>query len=61
MGEKNPLPELRDGETVPNYGRVQGILIGIIFCCVLVLAVFGREEKGKRFEVKSKPVDDDDD
>ncbi|KAJ2501314.1 Carboxylic acid transporter [Coemansia sp. RSA 1972] len=61
MGEKNPLPELRDGETVPNYGRVQGILIGIIFCCVLVLAVFGREEKGKQFEVKSKHVGDDDD
>ncbi|KAJ2620630.1 Carboxylic acid transporter, partial [Coemansia sp. RSA 1290] len=49
LGEKNPLPELRDGETIPNYGRVQGILIGIIFSCVLVLVIFGREEKGKHF------------
>ncbi|KAJ2719656.1 Carboxylic acid transporter [Coemansia sp. Benny D115] len=49
MGERNPLPGLRDGEKVPNYGRVQGILIGIIYCCVLVLAVAGREERGKKF------------
>ncbi|KAJ2350314.1 Carboxylic acid transporter [Coemansia erecta] len=60
MGEKNPLPELRDGETVPNYGRVQGILVGIIFSCVLILAIFGREEKGKQFKVTTKSINDDD-
>ncbi|KAJ2786409.1 Carboxylic acid transporter [Coemansia interrupta] len=49
MGEKNPLPELRDGKKVPNYGRVQGILIGIIYCCVFVLIIIGREERGKQF------------
>ncbi|KAJ2683940.1 Carboxylic acid transporter [Coemansia spiralis] len=54
MGEKNPLPELRDGAQVPNYGRVQGILIGVIFCCVLVLIVVGREERGKSFTQGTK-------
>ncbi|KAJ1730756.1 Carboxylic acid transporter [Coemansia biformis] len=58
LGEKNPLPELRNGKTVPDYGRVQGILIGIIFACVLVLAVIGREEKGKRFETGAKSDND---
>ncbi|KAJ2756722.1 Carboxylic acid transporter [Coemansia pectinata] len=49
MGEKTPLPELRDGAQVPNYGRVQGILMGAVFCCVLLLIVVGREERGKSF------------
>ncbi|KAJ2665653.1 Carboxylic acid transporter [Coemansia sp. RSA 1200] len=57
MGEKNPLPELRDGKTVPDYGRVQGILIGSIYSCVLVLALLGKEEKGKVFATGSKHVD----
>ncbi|PIA15626.1 MFS general substrate transporter [Coemansia reversa NRRL 1564] len=61
LGEKNPLPELRDGKAVPNYGHVQGILIGVIFSCVLVLAVVGREEKGKQFLESTKSVDSDDD
>ncbi|KAJ2077341.1 Carboxylic acid transporter [Coemansia sp. RSA 988] len=61
LGEKNPLPELRDGEPVPNYGRVQGILIGVIFSFVLVLAVVGREERGRQFVDNSKSMDDDDD
>ncbi|KAJ1891204.1 Carboxylic acid transporter, partial [Kickxella alabastrina] len=60
LGEKNPLPELRDGEEVPNYGRIQGILIGVIFCCVLVLVVVGREERGKHFGQFEKTKDDDD-
>ncbi|KAJ2645012.1 Carboxylic acid transporter [Coemansia sp. RSA 1694] len=58
MGERNPLPEQRDGAKVPNYGRVQGILIGAIYSCVLVLIVAGREERGKSFtqsiEIKSE-------
>ncbi|KAJ2773181.1 Carboxylic acid transporter [Coemansia nantahalensis] len=53
LGEKNPLPELRNGKTVPNYGRVQGILIGAIFACVLVLIVLGREEKGRQFGARA--------
>ncbi|KAJ2549254.1 Carboxylic acid transporter [Coemansia sp. RSA 1933] len=57
MGEKNPLPELRNGQKVPDYGRVQGILIGIIYCCVLVLVVVGKEDKGKNFEKDSKELD----
>ncbi|KAJ2156994.1 Carboxylic acid transporter [Coemansia sp. RSA 552] len=57
MGEKDPLPEKRDGETIPNYGRVQGILIGIIFSCVLVLAIIGREEKGKSFGASTKELE----
>ncbi|KAI7825761.1 major facilitator superfamily domain-containing protein, partial [Kickxella alabastrina] len=61
LGEKNPLPELRDGEEVPNYGRIQGILIGVIFCCVLVLVVVGREECGKHFGQFEKTKDDNDD
>ncbi|KAJ2895835.1 Carboxylic acid transporter [Coemansia aciculifera] len=55
MGERNPLPAKRDGETVPNYGRVQGILIGATYCCVLVLIVVGREERGKSFTGTNKP------
>ncbi|KAJ2833330.1 Carboxylic acid transporter [Coemansia furcata] len=54
MGERNPLPELRDGDQVPNYGRVQGILIGVIFGCVLLLVVVGREERGKSFMQSTK-------
>ncbi|KAJ2637229.1 Carboxylic acid transporter [Coemansia sp. RSA 1286] len=57
MGEKNPLPELRDGQKVPNYGRVQGILIGIIYCCVFVLIILGREEHGKQFGQYTKSID----
>ncbi|KAJ2889021.1 Carboxylic acid transporter [Coemansia asiatica] len=59
MGEKNPLPELRDGQKVPNYGRVQGILIGIIYCCVFVLIILGQEEHGKRFGQYTKRTDHD--
>ncbi|KAJ2000150.1 Carboxylic acid transporter [Coemansia thaxteri] len=54
MGEKNPLPELRDGDKVPDYARVQGILIGAIYCCVLILAVVGREAKGKSFALDDR-------
>ncbi|KAJ2798695.1 Carboxylic acid transporter [Coemansia guatemalensis] len=61
LGEKNSLPDLRDGKTVPNYGRVQGILIGVIFSCVLVLAVVGREERGRQFVDNTKSVEDGDD
>ncbi|KAJ1664558.1 Carboxylic acid transporter [Coemansia sp. RSA 1813] len=57
MGEKNPLPELRNGKKIPDYGRVQGILIGIIYACVFVLVILGKEEKGKSFAVESKQVD----
>ncbi|KAJ2452594.1 Carboxylic acid transporter [Coemansia sp. RSA 2336] len=53
LGEKNPLPEKRNGETIPDYGRVQGILIGVIFSCVLLLVIFGREDKGKQFFTKT--------
>ncbi|KAI8325241.1 MFS general substrate transporter [Martensiomyces pterosporus] len=49
LGEKNPLPELRNGARVPDYGRVQGVLIGIIYCCLFVLIIIGREERGKSF------------
>ncbi|KAJ2382720.1 Carboxylic acid transporter [Coemansia sp. RSA 2603] len=59
MGEKNPLPDLRDGKEVPNYGRVQGILIGIIYCCVFVLVIIGREERGKQFVQKQQNNDTD--
>ncbi|KAJ1799631.1 Carboxylic acid transporter [Coemansia sp. RSA 2399] len=61
MGEKNPLSELRNGKQVPDYGRVQGILIGIIYCCVLILVIVGKEEKGKDFIPEGKDVVDQDD
>ncbi|KAI9504688.1 carboxylic acid transporter [Coemansia spiralis] len=54
MGEKNPLPELRDGQKIPDYGKVQGMLIGIVFACIFVLILIGKEEKGKSFTSTSK-------
>ncbi|KAJ1958367.1 Carboxylic acid transporter [Linderina pennispora] len=50
LGEKNPLPELRDGKRIPDYGRTQGTLIGIIFAIVFILVIIGREERGKVFQ-----------
>ncbi|KAF9375719.1 hypothetical protein CPB97_011281 [Podila verticillata] len=44
VGEKHKLPNGK-----PDYGRVQMILLGVVFGFVIILTMIGNEERGKDF------------
>ncbi|KAJ3099797.1 hypothetical protein HK100_004832, partial [Physocladia obscura] len=48
LGEK--FPTTVNGVSVPDYGIVQGILIGIIFALVIVFAYIGKAQPVEEFE-----------
>ena len=37
-------------KNVPNYGFVQGIFVGCVAACVIILALLGPENHGSHFE-----------
>ncbi|THU85283.1 carboxylic acid transporter protein [Dendrothele bispora CBS 962.96] len=39
-----------DGTTIPDYGTVQGILVGVLAAFVLIVALLGPENHGSHFE-----------
>ncbi|KAJ3131835.1 hypothetical protein HK100_005961 [Physocladia obscura] len=48
LGEKFPI--IVNGSSVPDYGKVQGILMGIIFALVIIFTLIGRAQPVVEFE-----------
>jgi len=44
------LKTVIDGKVVPNYAKVQGILIGVVCAFVLLMTIIGPENHGSHFE-----------
>ncbi|KAI8149189.1 major facilitator superfamily domain-containing protein [Fennellomyces sp. T-0311] len=55
IGEKYPLRNddgsllLREGKTVPDYGKTQAIFMGVVAGCLLICTMVGKEERNKDF------------
>lgn len=39
-----------NGEDLPDYAKVQGILIGVVAAFVVIITIIGPEAHGKKFE-----------
>jgi len=46
-------------EVVPDYGKVQGILIGVVAAFVIFMTIIGTENHGRHFESAKLPIEDD--
>jgi SHS family lactate transporter-like MFS transporter len=43
---------------VPDYGKVQGILIGVVAAFVIFMTVIGTENRGRHFEQAKLPIEE---
>jgi len=57
LGEHFPTGKFdSDGKSIPDYGKVQAILMAVVFAFVIVLTAIGPEFRGRRFESEEGEV-----